>query len=52
MTPRTPGPGVVEVDHADPDVALFKDTIFGEQTFQVVEDSRWITKGRKCRRGA
>ena len=32
------GPGVVEGDHADIDIALLEDAVVGEQAFDVVAD--------------
>jgi len=35
-TRKAPGPGVVEIDDADADIALLKNTVIGEQHFQIV----------------
>jgi hypothetical protein len=37
-TGKTPTPGVCELDHADPDVALLEDAIFRQQPLDVVAD--------------
>src|SRR6266567_7436935 len=35
---KAPGPGILELDHADVDVALLEDPIVGQQAFDVVAD--------------
>src|SRR6266481_1142432 len=37
-TGKTPTPGICELDHADPDVALLEDPIFRQQSLDVVAD--------------
>src|SRR5262249_57812917 len=42
---KAPGPGVLELDDADVDVALLEDAVAGEQVLEIVADlQEWIAE--------